>query len=66
MLYELAQSESLWDRPIAIVATQRFIRQGEFQDTLRLAETLLQDDESLLHKATGWMLRRWASGSWQC
>ncbi len=57
LLYELAQSESLWDRRIAIVATHRFIRQGEFRDTLKLAEALLQDEESLLHKATGWMLR---------
>jgi 3-methyladenine DNA glycosylase AlkD len=57
LLDELAESESLWDRRIAIVTTHRFIRQGEFGDTLRLAEKLLGDEESLLHKATGWMLR---------
>jgi 3-methyladenine DNA glycosylase AlkD len=57
LLDQLAVSELLWERRIAIIATSWFIRQGEFHDTLRLAEMLLDDEESLLHKATGWMLR---------
>jgi 3-methyladenine DNA glycosylase AlkD len=57
LLYRLAASKSLWERRIAITATFHFIRKGEFDDTLALAELLLDDPEELLHKATGWMLR---------
>jgi 3-methyladenine DNA glycosylase AlkD len=56
-LFRLAVSPSLWERRIAIVATQHFIRRGDFADTLRLAELLLGDREDLIHKAAGWMLR---------
>ena len=56
-LYLLAQSDALWERRIAIVATFHFIRRGEFGDTLDIAARLLGDREDLIHKATGWMLR---------
>ena len=56
-LYLLAQSDSLWERRIAIVATFHFIRNGESRDTLEIGESLLADREDLIHKATGWMLR---------
>lgn len=57
VLFQLAQSKSLWDRRIAIVSTWWFIRQGDVVDTFRLAEKLLRDEEDLIHKAVGWMLR---------
>ena len=57
LLYQLAASQSLWERRIAIIATFHFIRKDEFDDTLALAELLLDDPQELLHKATGWMLR---------
>ncbi len=57
ILDKLAKSDSIWERRIAIVATQHFIRRNEFDDTLRLAKVLLRDPEDLIHKAVGWMLR---------
>jgi 3-methyladenine DNA glycosylase AlkD len=57
LLDELARSESLWERRIAMLATAHFIAQGEFEPTLRVAEILVDDDHDLIHKAVGWMLR---------
>ena len=56
-LYRLAKSPWLWDRRISILATFHFIRLGDFDDTLIIAEMLLGDKEDLIHKAVGWMLR---------
>ena len=56
-LDRLARSASLWERRIAIVATHHFIRLGEFDDTLRIADVVLHDSQDLIHKAVGWMLR---------
>jgi len=57
LLDELAASSLLWERRMALLATFYFIRRGEFTETLRLIEKLLQDPEDLIHKAAGWMLR---------
>jgi 3-methyladenine DNA glycosylase AlkD len=57
VLYTLAQSRNLWERRIAIIATFAFIKRNVFEDTLRIAEMLLDDQHDLIHKASGWMLR---------
>ena len=57
VLYKLAKSKSLWERRISILATFHFIKRGNFIDTLKIARLLLTDQEDLIHKAVGWMLR---------
>lgn len=57
LLDRLVKSKDLWERRVAIIATFAFIRAGESKDTFRLALALAQDEEDLLHKASGWMLR---------
>ena len=56
-LYELTQSDLLWERRIAIMATFYYIKNDKFTDTLKIAGRLLADKEDLIHKAVGWMLR---------
>jgi beta-N-acetylhexosaminidase len=57
LLYELAASDILWHRRVAVIATQALIRRGDASTTLDLAARLLTDPEPLMHKAVGWMLR---------
>lgn len=57
LLTTLADSKSLWEQRIAIIATLHFIRKDDFAPTLRIAEQLLHHPHDLMHKAVGWMLR---------
>jgi 3-methyladenine DNA glycosylase AlkD len=57
VLFELAQSDDLWQRRVAIIATAGFITAGDPSTTLEIAELLLPDRVDLIQKAVGWMLR---------
>ena len=57
ILYELANDENMWKQRVAIVSTMTFIKNWEFEDTLRISEILLNHKHDLIHKAVGWLLR---------
>lgn len=62
----LVQSGELWRQRVAILATYYFIRQGHFDQTLKLAERLLEHPHDLIHKAVGWMLREVGNRDYNC
>ena len=57
LLIKLSKSKSLWQRRVSMILTFALIRQGDLQPTIAIAELLLKDDQDLIHKAVGWMLR---------
>lgn len=57
ILYRLAASPVMWEQRIAMVSTLTLIRNGQSEDTIRLAESFLGTEHDLMRKATGWMLR---------
>jgi 3-methyladenine DNA glycosylase AlkD len=56
-LANLAMSDLIWERRIAIMATFYFIKRNQFTDSLKISQLLLNDSHDLIHKAVGWMLR---------
>jgi 3-methyladenine DNA glycosylase AlkD len=56
-LYDLAGSPRWWERRTAIVSTWFFIRQGDVDDTFRIADILADDPEDLVQKAVGGWVR---------
>jgi 3-methyladenine DNA glycosylase AlkD len=57
ILYKLAISKNIWERRIAMVSCFAFIKEKDFVDSLKVAEILLSDQQDLIQKAVGWMLR---------
>ncbi len=57
VIYNLAFSENLWEKRVAIMSTLYFIRKNHFKDTINIAEILVYDNHDLIQKAVGWMLR---------
>lgn len=53
----LAHSRDMWERRIAIVSTLPFIRAGQLKPTFVIAGMMIGDEQDLIHKAAGWMLR---------
>ena len=57
LLIKLSKSKSLWQRRVSIILTFALIRAGDLEPTIIISESLLKDDQDLIHKAVGWMLR---------
>lgn len=57
ILYELARSDKLWEKRVAMISTFQFIKSGEPAVALDIAQILLHDKHDLIQKAVGWMLR---------
>ncbi len=57
ILYDFVKSKNIWEKRIAIISTYCFIKNNNFEDTLRMSLLLLTDKHDLIHKAVGWMLR---------
>jgi 3-methyladenine DNA glycosylase AlkD len=57
ILFELAASDSIWERRVAMLSTFAFIKHGDASTALKLATLLAPDRQDLIQKAVGWMLR---------
>jgi len=57
ILFKLAKSKNLWERRMAIISTFHFIKNGFYNTTFDISDSLLNDKHDLIHKAVGWMLR---------
>lgn len=57
ILYKLAKSKNIWERRTAMVSTSYFLKQGEVEDTFKIAGMLVGDKHDLIHKAVGSWIR---------
>jgi 3-methyladenine DNA glycosylase AlkD len=57
LLIRLSKSKSLWQRRVSMILTFALIRAGDLEPTIIIAKALLKDEQDLIHKAVGWMLR---------
>lgn len=57
ILRKLSDSENMWHKRIAVVATMFHVKKGKFDLTKELALNNLQHSHDLMHKANGWLLR---------
>lgn len=57
LLFELADSGSLWAERVSIVANAYIIRHGNHKIIEQISRLFLNHPHDLIHKAVGWMLR---------
>lgn len=57
VIRSLSERKEMWERRIAVVSNLSLIRKGKIDLALEIVEKLLFSEESLMHKANGWILR---------
>lgn len=57
ILFELADSNKLWQERIAIIANLYLIKKVKLNLPMQIITKLLEHNHDLIHKANGWMLR---------
>lgn len=57
LLRDLAISDKMWFKRVAIVGTMHYIKKGFFELTKEFALQNLHHPHDLMHKANGWLLR---------
>lgn len=57
LLRELADSDQMWHKRIAVVGTMHYIKKGSFELTKEFVTQNLYHPHDLMHKANGWLLR---------
>lgn len=57
IIEELAESENVWEKRIAMISCFAYIKDGKADFSLKIAEKLIFDKNDLIQKAVGWMLR---------
>ncbi len=57
ILYNLANSKKWNQQRISVVSCLVFIRKNDFKDILKISKILIENENDLIQKAIGWMLR---------
>lgn len=57
LLKNLADSDQMWYKRIAVVGTMHYIKKGSFDLTKEFVTQNLHHPHDLMHKANGWLLR---------
>ncbi|MCX8522540.1 DNA alkylation repair protein [Chryseobacterium formosus] len=57
LLRDLAASEKMWYKRVAVVGTMYYVKKGYFELTKELVTQNLYHSHDLMHKANGWLLR---------
>lgn len=57
LFHEMSVNGTLWEKRISIVSAIIWVKNGITEDFIRIAERLMNSNEDLLQKATGWVLR---------
>lgn len=57
LLRDLAASEKMWYKRVAVVGTMYYVKKGSFELTKEFVTQNLYHSHDLMHKANGWLLR---------